>query len=145
MLQDQKFSASFKAWCDMDKQLCMQFIDNPFVVDPTCTTYTQLFERAHMDAFLAQVGKSQQYPQNKISVQGGRQESGNAVAGSCYNSYDKDQPRTSNSFWEGQNPTLCLQCGSFGHRASNCYATKSSCPKHSINCEWKEDKLISNA
>jgi len=40
MLQDEKFSASFEAWHDMDRQLCMQFIDNPFIIDPACTTYS---------------------------------------------------------------------------------------------------------
>jgi len=44
MLQDQKFLASFEAWHDMDRQLHTQFIDNLFIVDPTSTTYTQLFE-----------------------------------------------------------------------------------------------------
>ena len=62
MLWDECFSMAFDAWCDMDKQLHTQFIDNPFVVDPTCTTYMQLFERARMDSFLAQVAKSHQYP-----------------------------------------------------------------------------------
>jgi len=46
MLQDQKFLASFEAWRDMDRQLHTQFIDNPFILDPTCSTYIQLFERA---------------------------------------------------------------------------------------------------
>ena len=102
MLQDQKFLASFEVWCDMDKQLHMQFINKPFVVDSMCTTYVQLFERVCMDAFLMQVGKSQQYPQNNISVQGGHQESGNvALDSSYYNPYDKAQHRTSNSFQEG--------------------------------------------
>ena len=44
MLQDQKFSASFEAWRDMDRQLHTQSVDSPFMVDPTSTTYTQLFE-----------------------------------------------------------------------------------------------------
>jgi len=44
MLQDQKNSASFKAWHNMDKQICTQLIDSPFVMDPTCSTYSKLFE-----------------------------------------------------------------------------------------------------
>ena len=61
MLQDQKFLASFEAWHNMDRQLCTQLIDNPFVVDPTCTTYTQLFEWSRMDVFLEHAEKSQQH------------------------------------------------------------------------------------
>ena len=71
MLQDQKFSASFEAWQDMDKQLCMQFIDNPFIVDPMCLTYAQLFERASMDAFLVQARKTQQPPHINNSFHSG--------------------------------------------------------------------------
>jgi len=93
----------------MDKQLCMQFIDNPFIMDPTCTTYGQLFKRVQIDFFLAQVGKTHQHTHNSNLVQGGCQELGNAIAGSSnYNPYDKDQSRTSDSFQEGQMLTLCL-------------------------------------
>jgi len=59
MLQDQNFSASFEAWCSMDRQLHTQFIEDPFVVDPICTTYSQLFEQACMEAFLTCADKPQ--------------------------------------------------------------------------------------
>ena len=124
----------------------MQFIDNPFIVDPTCMTYVQLFERAYIDVFLAQVGKTHQHTHNSNSVQGGCQESGNAITGSpCYNPYDKDQSRTSDSFREGGKLTFCLQCIALSHRASNFYASKSSCAVCPINCVWKEDRLVSKA
>jgi len=55
-----------------------------------------------MDAFLVQVCKTQQHMCNSNLVQGGHQESGNAVMGSShYNPYDKDQPKISDSFREG--------------------------------------------
>ena len=60
MLCDDKFTAYFDAWCDMDKQLHMQFISHPFIVDPNSTTYLQLLEQAHMDSFFSQAEKSQQ-------------------------------------------------------------------------------------
>jgi len=131
MLQDQKFSASFEAWHDMDRQLHIQFIDNPIVVDPMCTTYTQLFEQAQMDAFLAQANRmqQQQQPQGQNSFWGSRQESSYMPGGSPqYNPYDKEANhlKLGDSFWEGHKPTLCLQCGALGHRASNCHATKSN-------------------
>ena len=53
MLHDQNFLASFEAWRSMDKHLHTQFIEDPFVVDPSCNTYTQLFECTQMDVFLA--------------------------------------------------------------------------------------------
>jgi len=84
MLQDQKFLASFEAWHDMDRQPHVQFIENPFVVDPTCTTYTQLFEQACMDVFLMQAKKSQLHQQScgQNSGCGGHQESSHAPSGS---------------------------------------------------------------
>ena len=53
MLQDQHFSSPFDAWHDMDKQLHMQVVEDPIIIDPTCSTYSQLFECVWMDAFLS--------------------------------------------------------------------------------------------
>src|SRR5882724_3722534 len=93
MLQDQKFLASFEAWQDMDRQLHTQFIDNLFIVNPTCTTYSQLFEHTCMDVFLAQPEKIQQQHHfcGNNSFQGSRQESAHTNnSSSCYNPYEKD-------------------------------------------------------
>jgi len=94
MLQDQKFSASFEAWRDMDRQLCTQFINNPFILDPTCSTYIQLFECAQMDAFLAQVEKSQHQsgPWGHSSFHGGRESTSHNHGHSArYSPYDREQ------------------------------------------------------
>jgi len=120
MLQDQKFSASFEAWCDMDKQLHTQLIDNPFIVDPTCSTYIQLFECAWMDGFLAQVEKSQHQsgPCGHSSFHGGHKNSSHNHGGSArYNPYHKEpnQSKLTDSFQEGCKPTLCLFCRATGH------------------------------
>src|SRR5882724_6776703 len=48
MLHDECFSTSFKAWHDMDKQLCTQFINCPFTIDPDSSTDIHLLEHAHM-------------------------------------------------------------------------------------------------
>jgi len=92
MLQDQKFSTSFEAWHNMDKQLCTQFIDSPFIVDPTCSTYFQIFKQAHMDTFLVQHEKlqQQQHSRGHSSFRGGRQDSGHVHNSPCYNPYDKE-------------------------------------------------------
>jgi len=65
----------------MDRQLHTQFVDSPFMVDPMSTTYTQLFEWAHMDAFLMQAKKTHQHHQlhGHNSVCGGRQEYNHAT------------------------------------------------------------------
>jgi len=106
MLQDQSFSASFEAWHSMDKQLHLQFIDDPFVVDPTCMTYSQLFERARMDGFLAHADKLQHGHSfhTNGSGHGGHQDSSSSDNGSHhYIPYDKegDHGRTTDSFREG--------------------------------------------
>jgi len=59
MLRDDKFTAFFDAWCNMDKQLCMQFIIRPFQIEPYSATYIQLLERSHMDSFFAHAEKAQ--------------------------------------------------------------------------------------
>jgi len=132
----------------MDKQLHSQFIDDPFVVDPMCTTYSQLFERARMDAFLARTEKQQHGHSFRTNGpgRGGRQESSSSDNGSHhYIPYDKegDHGRTTDSFREGRKPTLCLRCGAMGHRAGNCTASVSNRPDQPIICSWKNNCLIS--
>jgi len=41
MLCDELFS-SFNTWHNMDKQLCTQFINHPFTIDPDSSTYIHL-------------------------------------------------------------------------------------------------------
>jgi len=60
MLHDKHFLSSFNAWHNMDKQLCMKFINRPFVIDPTDSTYIHLLECTHMDSFLSHCTKTQQ-------------------------------------------------------------------------------------
>ena len=101
-----------------------------------------------MDAFLAQVGKLPHHSHGHSLFCGGWQESSHSLIGSLrYSPYDKDQVQLKviDSFWEGRKPTLCLWCGALRHRASNCYASKSSHTKQLINCEWKEEKLVSKS
>jgi len=104
MLQDQKILTSFDTWRDMDRQLHSQFINNPFIVDPTCLTYTHLFEWACMDAFLVQVEKLKQHSWGHGSVCGGHQESNHILSGSSrHGPYDKDSAHSkwNDSFWDG--------------------------------------------
>src|SRR5882724_7872382 len=148
MLQDQNFSVSFEAWCNMDRQLPTQFIEDLFIVDPTCTTYSQILQQACMYAFLAHADKSQYGHsfRSNVSTPGSRQESSSSNSSSHkYNPYNKDNDhgRSSDSFWEGHKLTLCLQCGAIGHRAGKCSATKSNCSYRPINCEWKNNQLMS--
>ena len=150
MLQDQKFLASFEAWHDMDRQLRTQFIDSRFIIDPTCTIYSQLFKCSHMDAFLAQSEKlQQQHPfRGNNSFWGGHQDSSHVNNNSlCYNPYEKDaiHSRSNDPLPNGHKPTMCLQCSTLGHRASSCSAMKSSRPERPINCDWKANKLVSKS
>jgi len=59
MLRDDKFTAFFDAWCNMDKQLHIKFISRSFTIDPYSTTYIQLLERSHMESFFTQAEKVQ--------------------------------------------------------------------------------------
>ena len=101
-----------------------------------------------MDAFIAQADRAQQQqqPWGQNLTCGSRQESSYVAGGSSwYNPYDKEanQPKLGNSFYEWHKPTLCLQCSALCHRASNCHATMSNWAKQLINCQWKDDKLVS--
>ena len=69
ILHDKCFSLSFDAWWDMDKQLQMQFINHPFTINLTCSTYFHLLEHACMDAFLSQCAKTQQVFKSHCSFQ----------------------------------------------------------------------------
>jgi len=122
MLRDERFSSSFKAWHDMDRQLCTQFMNCPFTVDPDSSTYIHLLEHARMDLFLACCAKSQhtfeshqsfwtyppyRSPNNHPHIQPG------GIPTLRYTPYDK--PQHGDSFREGKKPTLCLHCGLLGH------------------------------
>ena len=151
MLHDQKILASFEAWRSMDKQLCTQFIEDPFVVDPSCNMYTQLFECARMDVFLAHTERSFQGGnphsfRGGYSSRGGRNDSSTSQgSASRYIPYDKDieRHRHDDSFQEPKRPTLCLRCGTISHRAGVCVTTQSNRTEHPIISEWKQNRLMS--
>jgi len=116
MLRDDKFTAYFDAWHDMDRQLRTQFITRPFIVDPYSTTYVQLLERAHMDSFFARAEKAQQTfeVQRASRTYGSRstRPEGGGPAPHRYMPYEKDNDKgkTADSFRENKKPTLCLCC-----------------------------------
>ena len=143
MLRDKHFSSSFDAWRNMDKQLRTQFINRPFIIDPTDSTYIHLLERARMDAFLAHCAKAQQsfeshhsfrtYPQYQSHT-----ESGFPIS-PHYAPYDRSQHQG-----EGKKPILCLRCGVYGHCANACSSSHPSRPERPFICEWKSNKLMYN-
>ena len=128
----------------MDKQLCIQFINQPFAIDPDSLTYIHLLERACMDAFLSQCAKSQHTFESHHSFQtyppyhSPQTDSGGSPA-TCYAPYEKPPHQG-----EGKNPTLCLCCRIYGHRVNTCSSSHSSHPECPIVCEWKNNKLFSN-
>src|SRR5882724_1297254 len=148
MLRDDKFTAYFDAWRDMDKQLRTQFISRPFIVDPS-TTYVQLLERARMDSFFARAEKAQQsFELQRARVYGSRStRQGGGPAPHRYMPYEKDNNRgkPTNSFHENKKPILCLHCGYTGHHAGNCTSNQSNHPERPIACDWRHDKLISKS
>jgi len=121
MLRDKKFNAYFNAWCDMDKQLHMQFITCPFIVDPCSTTYVQLLEWACMDSFFARKEKAQlTFELQRASCTYMPQLShfeGGGPAPHRFMPYNKDnnKGKTADSFCENKKLILCLCCGCTGH------------------------------
>jgi len=150
MLRDDKFTAYFDAWRDMDKQLRTQFISRPFLVDPNSTTYIQLLERARMDSFFARAEKAQQsFEQQRAfrsHVSYSVRHEGGGPTPHRYMPYDKDteKGRTTDSFRD-KKPILCLRCGYKGHQAGNCTSNQSNHHERPIACDWKHDKLVSKS
>ncbi|KAF8515934.1 hypothetical protein JB92DRAFT_2716426 [Gautieria morchelliformis] len=141
MLADTAFAQHLSAWRVLDRTLRAQFTDKPFLVDPNDPTYFAMFERARNSI-----------PQRAISYSDARPPRSSrhmfspdplAVSHSPrYAPYDKDRPRSGNSFRESRKPALCLRCGVIGHRASACSASHASCPERPILCEWRNDHLV---
>ena len=144
MLHDKWFSSSFNAWCEMDKQLHTQFINHPFTIDPTSSTYIHLLECTFMDSFLSHCSKSQQIFESHHSFrhyppyQPPPTDTG-SPSSSRYALYDKPQ-----CHGEGKKPALCLQSGIYGHCMSSCSSPHPSRLKQPFICEWKGNKILSN-
>ena len=150
MLQDQKISLSFDAWQDMDRQLHMQFVEDPFIIDPTCTMYSQLFKCTWMDAFLActdclQGGECPFHAQGSFHS-GHKDANQNTFQSSWFHPYkDPEWPKHGKSFRKTRKSTLFLHCRSTGHWAGTCVASQANRPECPIICDWKNNQLVSKS
>ena len=143
MLHDEHFSSSFDAWCDMDKQLCPQFISHLFNIDPTSPTYLHLLGCDHMDSFLSQSAKAQQLFESHHSFRTYPQYQSPHMDSGPSSSPQHAPYVKSHHHGEGKKPALCLCCGVFGHRANACSSSHPSHPERPFISEWKANKLIS--
>src|SRR5882724_7168036 len=143
MLRDDKFTALFDVWQDMNKKLHTQFITCPFQIEPYSATYIQLLKRSRMDSFLACVEKSQQtFDLQQVSHYGSHSAQNEGINPSPhrFSPYDKDtkKGRVSDSFCDTKKPILCLHCGYTGDHTGNCSLAQSNHPEWPISCDWKQ-------
>ena len=106
-------------------------------LDPEASAYLHQFEHCRNDQFQHDSFSANQKSQKEHSVL----MASSSSTGPQYMPYDKGTPRFPNSF----HPTLCVQCGSTGHKAAACHATTSNVTTRPIIIDWKTDRLVLKA
>ncbi|KAF8582454.1 hypothetical protein K439DRAFT_1351182 [Ramaria rubella] len=149
MLTDEDFDNSFAAWRNLDKQLHSQFMTTPFLVDPKKPAYLHMLECSRLTTAITS-GKfcddSDHHSFRSYSSGGSHCPAITPSASSpCFSPYDKDHPRTANSFSDSRKPAICLHCGASGHRAPACYAIHFSCPDFPIIIDWRDAHLVTKS
>jgi len=126
MLHNEHFSSSFDAWCDMDKQLCMQFINRPLIIDQTDLTYMHLLECVRMDS--PTVPSHNKCLSHTIPFRPTCHITHHAPTLAAIPHHDTPHMtrHNHNSCWDGKKLTLCLWCGVHGHCANTCSSSHSS-------------------
>ena len=141
MVGDEHLRTSARAWHRHNRNLRVQFMIQPYIIDPASVIYNQQYEWIRINLLSNAVKApsashgdtpSQHYPSLPSS--------------SSFHPYDKDRERKSSSSFRNTRearPVLCIRCGHWGHRALACHNNKSTRLNHPIIVSWKVDKLVS--